>query len=642
MRAMSMTNKVGKNSISQRIYFLLPLLLCLTFAIPSYAINAHPPWLQQSFDQVDILDKKDPKLALNFAQKLLAEKGDSMSDYDKTALYERLARYCTYLGEFTLGQEYIKQGFALKPDPASSIGISLKLSQASILDELGNSEQALNLYFEAEQLAKDSENSKMLADTYAYLANSYSLNHNDIEALKYFHQAYLLLEKLGDDLELAYLKAQMATSYSFINDDEKAISLATEVIQYFLANEYYFDALYAQSGLANDYLRMKDYQQAEIEFKKVIELSKKVGKSDSIYTAYIGLAKVYFHLEQNDKARYYYQLYESKRHQAPPPYTVIHDAIFIAQVELADENIDKVKQAISIAEQALTKFEQEKALSWYSSLYDLKSKLAKLENNYQAAYEYQSEYIRIKALYHNEERERVRSKYKVMFDTDQALLKNQLLERDKQLDKIALENAQNKQWLQNIIIIVAIIFVLILSAFIYRQVRTSKTLHKLANTDTLTELANRRFSFLYAEKMMSLAIREQEDFAIIIFDVDHFKQVNDKYGHAGGDIALKTLALTASEYVRNKDILGRIGGEEFLLVLPNTSAKQATVIAERIRLAIANKMLTINEQQTNITASFGVAELSATRASFNQLFYDADIALYQAKEKGRNQVVVAA
>lgn len=636
-----MTNKFHESSISQRLCFMLWLLLCLTISTPSFAIETHPAWLQKSFEEVDILDKKDPKLALDFAQKLLAEKADDMSDFDKTALYERLARYCTYLGELTLGQEYIKQGLALKPDPASSIGISLKLSQGAILDELGNSEQALAHYLQAEQLAKDSENTKLLADSYSYMANSYSLNHNDIEALKYFHQSYLLLEKIGDKLELAYLKAQMATSYSLIHDDEKAISLANEVIEYFLANEYYFDALYSQSGLANSYLRMKDYQQAEVEFKKVIELSKKIGKSDSVYTAYIGLAKVYFNLEQNDKARYYYQLYESKRNRAPPPYTVIHDALFIAQVELADENLEKVEQAIAITEQALTKFEQENALSWYSTLYDLKSKLAKLQSDYQSAYDFQSEFIRLKALYHNEERERVRSKFKVMFDTDQAVLKNQLLERNKELDRIALENAQNKQWLQNIIIIVAVSFVLILSVFIYRQVRTSKTLHKLANTDTLTELANRRFTFLYAEKMMSQAIRDQKDFAIIIFDVDHFKQVNDKYGHAGGDTALKELALTASEYVRNKDILGRIGGEEFLLVLPNASAKQAAEVAERIRAAIAKKPVFINEQKVNIAASFGVAELSATRASFNQLFYDADIALYQAKEKGRNQVIIA-
>ena len=235
----------------------------------------------------------------------------------------------------------------------------------------------------------------------------------------------------------------------------------------------------------------------------------------------------------------------------------------------------------------------------------------------------------------------MRSKYKVMFDTDQALLQNQLLERDKLLDQAALNNATQQQELQSLLIAGVSILALVLTFFMYRQSKTSKILHKLANTDALTDLANRRYTFNYAEDMLVQAKKEQQNFAIIIFDIDHFKQINDTYGHPAGDVALKGIAIIANEYVRNSDILGRIGGEEFLVILPNTSSNQAHEIAERIRKAIEEKDFTLGDTLVNISASFGISQLAQNQPNFNQIFHEADIALYQAKNSGRNCISLA-
>lgn len=228
-----------------------------------------------------------------------------------------------------------------------------------------------------------------------------------------------------------------------------------------------------------------------------------------------------------------------------------------------------------------------------------------------------------------------------MFDTDQALLKNKLLERDKQLDKSALENAAQQQKLQSLLISAMSIFALALIFFIYHQRKNSKILHKLANTDALTELANRRYTFIYAENMLAQSKKYQQSFAIIIFDIDHFKKINDTYGHTGGDIALKGISDIANEYVRSNDILGRIGGEEFLVILPNTSSKQAYDIAERIRQGIEKADITLGDEIVNISASFGISQLTQNQPNFNQIFHEADIALYQAKNSGRNCITLA-
>jgi len=299
------------------------------------------------------------------------------------------------------------------------------------------------------------------------------------------------------------------------------------------------------------------------------------------------------------------------------------------------------QQALALVESELTALEKENSLSIYRQLYDLKAKLATFQDDYKTAYLLQSQARELQANYSNTEREKVRSKLKIIFDTDQALLKNKILEQEKQLNSIALENAQNKQWLQNLIIAIISAFALLLAYFVYRQLKTSQSLQMLANTDSLTGLANRRFAFNQAEKYLAHAKKAKKDFSIIMFDIDFFKQVNDEYGHAAGDVALKELAILACGFVRANDIIGRIGGEEFLIVLPTASSKQASIIAERIRAATEEQSFTANNTEIKITASFGVSQLTSREETFSEIFHNADVALYQAKEHGRNKVIVA-
>ena len=306
------------------------------------------------------------------------------------------------------------------------------------------------------------------------------------------------------------------------------------------------------------------------------------------------------------------------------------------------------QEKIKDVETTLLTMDKVSVLSWQIRALTLKADIAEFNDDYKSAYQLEKEILVFYKSIQSNEREQFRSKYKVMFDTDQALLKNQilesekqLLERDKQHSKVALKNVEQQQKLQISLIITISLFALGLLFFIYRQRRNSAILYKLANTDALTELANRRYSFKYAESMLLQAKQNKENFAVIIFDIDHFKKINDTYGHAGGDVALKIIAAIASEYVRGQDILGRIGGEEFLVVLPNTSVKQAFDVAERIRKAIVDKDIILDGKVVHISASFGISQLAQNLPNFNQIFHEADIALYEAKNSGRNCISLA-
>ena len=158
-----------------------------------------------------------------------------------------------------------------------------------------------------------------------------------------------------------------------------------------------------------------------------------------------------------------------------------------------------------------------------------------------------------------------------------------------------------------------------------------------ANTDALTGLANRRF--LDSSLLPALAQQSNELFplAVIMCDIDHFKQLNDQFGHDAGDEVLKGVAHLFQQNLRQQDIACRTGGEEFLLILPHTSTADARKVAEKIRLQFPLQRWVTNDHNYPITASFGVAECNHT-AQFSEAVKLADQQLYQAKHQGRNRV----
>ncbi|MDZ7802529.1 sensor domain-containing diguanylate cyclase [Thiohalophilus sp.] len=165
----------------------------------------------------------------------------------------------------------------------------------------------------------------------------------------------------------------------------------------------------------------------------------------------------------------------------------------------------------------------------------------------------------------------------------------------------------------------------------------------LSVIDELTELHNRRFFFPEAQSVLARAIRYDEPFCLLVLDADNFKSINDRFGHGVGDNVLRAIADLLREEAREADIIARLGGEEFVLALPETAEEGAMTLAERIRLRIANLEFRFAEKDFGITISVGVAALQAThsretRRALEELLHQADSAMYYSKGHGRNQV----
>jgi diguanylate cyclase (GGDEF)-like protein len=165
---------------------------------------------------------------------------------------------------------------------------------------------------------------------------------------------------------------------------------------------------------------------------------------------------------------------------------------------------------------------------------------------------------------------------------------------------------------------------------------TSRKLERLAHTDELTGLLNRRAMREKLAYEMKRADRGNTPLSLILCDIDHFKKINDQYGHDAGDEALKQIAQCINNTLRQSDFASRWGGEEFLILLPMTAEGGAFVMAERLRLAIAALPISTGADTFSLTMSFGLA-MKTGNISIDEMIKKSDINLYLAKENGRNQ-----
>jgi diguanylate cyclase (GGDEF)-like protein len=192
-------------------------------------------------------------------------------------------------------------------------------------------------------------------------------------------------------------------------------------------------------------------------------------------------------------------------------------------------------------------------------------------------------------------------------------------------------NKNNQESLKRISFIIPYILLVINNCLLHKKVID------LSITDELTSLYNRRKIMEILKTEIERANRYGFELALIIADIDYFKKVNDNYGHAMGDLVLKKVALLLRNSIRKVDYVGRYGGEEFIIILPETSLKNAVLLAERIRKMFNTLKIEGLEQQ--VTLSFGIATLTPGK-DMDTLINEADIALYEAKNSGRNQIKI--
>jgi diguanylate cyclase (GGDEF)-like protein len=232
------------------------------------------------------------------------------------------------------------------------------------------------------------------------------------------------------------------------------------------------------------------------------------------------------------------------------------------------------------------------------------------------------------------------ARLRVQFDAERTEQKNLALSAENVARGAALDAATRERRLQQLVIVLGGLLLAVLTVLALRQLARSRRMRVLAFTDELTKLPNRRSILAFLDEQLRAAKRGGGAPAVVALDIDHFKRINDKLGHDAGDRALQRLATVVGKVLRGNDRLGRVGGEEFLLVLPATAVDAAADVGERVRQAVRAADFDVAAPGLRVTISAGVACADGGEDAAT-LLKVADEALYAAKGAGRDRVVVA-
>jgi diguanylate cyclase (GGDEF)-like protein len=232
------------------------------------------------------------------------------------------------------------------------------------------------------------------------------------------------------------------------------------------------------------------------------------------------------------------------------------------------------------------------------------------------------------------------SRLRVQFDSERKEAENRALVVQNRLRGEQLAAGARIRRLQAVVLSLGAAVVVVLVALVARHVAGERRMRVMAMTDELTRLPNRRHLLAVAGERLSDARREGTPFSLLALDVDHFKRINDRFGHDAGDAVLRRVAQACRGALRHDDSIGRTGGEEFVVVLPRADAARAMEVAERLRAAVERLEWAEVDPALRVTVSVGVAE-RAGPDDFATLAKRADDSLYRAKELGRNRVALA-
>ena len=401
--------------------------------------------------------------------------------------------------------------------------------------------------------------------------------------------------------------------------------------------------LYALNSLQNiaiNHMEEGRYEQAIPLLKEIVQSSAKLSNNEIVGGLYLSMSIAYAMKKEPDtEIAYQYltmaeQYMEGAQKHNAPLYFTLEKAYVLEAMGRYDEALE----SLIVAEGFLAKNNQTKnTFSHYNLIY-LQSEIYYKTEKYQQAYEKQSQYL--KRLFKDKQNTNMEKveELRLSYESQQADFKNKLLEQEQSVQIIQLNNmTYHESNLQLLIVFVSLVM-LALAWLLLKMVQGQKHLLRVSQIDDLTGVINRRHLVELGEKMFVSTYFKQQDFSVLMIDVDNFKMINDNFGHKAGDKVLKKIAELSNQIMQKNDYFGRFGGEEFICLLPATSPKDAYDVAERIRLSIQEK-IKLNKIAEQVTVSIGISSYKRENTdSFTQLIKDADDKMYEAKRLGKNKV----
>ncbi|MDE2408530.1 MAG: GGDEF domain-containing protein [Xanthomonadaceae bacterium] len=519
-------------------------------------------------------------------------------------------------------------------DPEMQQRLTIALAQAEDLS--GHSNESIKLMMTViGTLEQGGFDPQYMVDALSARAAAYYSLGNFRAALADLLRAYPLTPERGPRTIKADIATSLGNVYAAIEDREHAEQFYKEAIDDSVANASWVRASIAEYSLATVYRRQGEWARSAEYFEQSLRHSKLSDDTQGVAYAQFGLAQVAEKLGEFDRAERMYLA-------SLPVFAEAGDILPQANIARGLASIALQRKQYPLA---LRQIERSLALAGTIEEFDLTYRLFELRaeveyamGDFKAAYLSQKKSGEVKQKWLEARNNESLSEMRVRFDTERQAQQNALLTKENQLNasKLAEQRQTTRLYVVSVVALLLVLGLLVFLAYRSKQVR--KRLAAQALTDELTGVANRRHVMAVLSAEVERARRYRTPLTIAMFDLDHFKQINDRFGHAAGDEVLQAFARWLHDSLRKTDCFGRIGGEEFLAVLPHTALEEARTVMERMRYGVLALSYPMLEEQLQPSVSIGLAMLSEDDASVEALVARADDAVYRAKEAGRNRV----
>lgn len=612
---------------------LLALTLAVPAAMPAFAQSDRAAAFDRFFEQLDSnrLNPATPEAAQAEVAKLHALV--PASDRRRELLYQSVA--CLLPPEDARASlAYAQQGLAAaKALGDVEVEARFQMCEAMVTDMVGNAQQSLPRYSRAVELARRSERPALLADGLVLRGNAYSYLGRHAEALTDFMAAQRLYDSSKQAERSEGNLQNIAVAYRRMGEAAKAREYLerSRVIAQRHGDWSSLAVVAMQMGFLYEDVGRADL--ALPHFEEALRIARRRLDPSMVSSTQLGLASAQVELGRHAQAI-------ASLDAARAGFAAIGDISEVGMISLlearARAGLGETAKALALYDEAEKALKADGNDRYLEMLYPHRAALHEKMGNAGAAL---ADYKRYLALH--EKRLAARSEQRTLMlrqqsDASQRELENRRLRAEQSLREEEVAALRKARRWQRGAIALGVALIAVLGLWVGRQIVRTRRLRVLALTDELTGVANRRRIEVLGEDAVAQARADERPLSVVAFDIDGFKAINDRHGHLVGDRVLARVAEACQQALRQFDEIGRTGGEEFVVLLPDSDVDAARQVAERLRAGVEALDFSDAAPGLRVTISLGVTALTARDAGLADVLARADQALYQAKAAGRN------
>jgi diguanylate cyclase (GGDEF)-like protein len=581
------------------------------------------------------LSTRDPKKALELAKLELvaAERSTARDEARIAALYAVEAESYSLLELDADARSAALKGLESAPQPNDPTHLTLQMTLAENVYDAEGIDTALAALEKAR--SPQPAGSRAAVCLQIVLGNLQNRRGRSDLAILSLTQAYRSSLALAAAEPRVIAAAALSPVMRVLGDFKQALSLNQEVIDWDLKHNAMLSLSVARYLRGQILSEMHDYSAALEETQQARQLSLELSDQQGVGFADLATCQVRLELGQLTTARADCEN-ALRIFMASRAIDMEKDSqTLLARLDLAEGHADR---AIARLNGVLNRGGEDMQPRQVPSVYELRARANATLQNYPDAYRDLNEYLKRYTARNDAERAQQVAVLRTRFETDREIERNASLQHEL---VEAHESAQRQKTELRWVVVAtsgSIMAIALLTYLLVTNLRYRKKLVRMATEDNLTGLPNRGRTAALAIEALAASFSAQEPLCIALIDLDRFKTINDRFGHATGDDVLKEFARIAGASLRASDILGRWGGEEFLLVLPNTTLDIAVEILDHLRLQAGLIQLPGDASGLRVSISAGLAATGEEACSLDEIVARADVALYNAKDSGRDLV----